>query len=581
VELIEASLDNLPPYEALSYVWGSLENMQQIMCNGKSFQITNNLAKALRRLQSRLEIANEERLPGTESSSQLGSPHPKPSAAPPGLLWVDAICINQDCLPERSHQVSLMKEIYSKATRVYVWLGDQDPKDEDASAGVAAIQFVCSAQELDHVSGIDRSPNKLTISNLEQSMIQNGIFDNCQSAWNSLDVLFTSRWYRRVWCIQEVALARQVILLIGKSEMGGEDMFMFHMWYTRNVGYEQEQQSPRLTPYSLVNLGGAIYNINISRSWNQPLDILNLFSGREAKDPRDNIYGLLGLMDPAIFPVDYTLSVREVYTDAALQLIGHMQDLRVLSYVDHGSQFSLSPDEFPSWVPRWDRVIRKPICPRVSENSLMFAGHQEAPTADLTRAHQGSIRLRGLMCGHATLVTPVVAEISDEQVARFHAQDRNKSIMVIATTFTGGKISWSRWVDKIDTDREKRFLRNFKAAVPHMLKGVDFAFMDAAPRLDGQAGDAAEYIVLVGPYIRNRRFRTNKDWIGLGPACMQEGDIIVVFTGSPMPMILRPANNGKDQYYLMGESYIYDIAMGQAYDIMEKEGVRESMFELI
>jgi hypothetical protein len=44
---------------------------------------------------------------------------------------------------------------------------------------------------------------------------------------------------------------------------------------------------------------------------------------------------------------------------------------------------------------------------------------------------------------------------------------------------------------------------------------------------------------------------------------------------------LRPANNGKDQYYLMGESYIYDIAMGQAYDIMGKEGVGERMFELI
>ena len=37
VELIEASLDNLPQYEALSYVWGDAEITQQIVCNGRPF----------------------------------------------------------------------------------------------------------------------------------------------------------------------------------------------------------------------------------------------------------------------------------------------------------------------------------------------------------------------------------------------------------------------------------------------------------------------------------------------------------------------------------------------------------------
>jgi hypothetical protein len=45
-------------------------------------------------------------------------------------LWVDAICINQDDMDERSRQVSIMSEIYSKASQVVVWLGErEEPSD--------------------------------------------------------------------------------------------------------------------------------------------------------------------------------------------------------------------------------------------------------------------------------------------------------------------------------------------------------------------------------------------------------------------------------------------------------------------
>ncbi|KAL1593636.1 hypothetical protein SLS59_009150 [Nothophoma quercina] len=117
-------------------------------------------------------------------------------------------------------------------------------------------------------------------------------------------------------------------------------------------------------------------------------------------------------------------------------------------------------------------------------------------------------------------------------------------------------------MDNIDTPVGTKFISNFKAALPDIL-GMYAALTNAADERGDQAGDAHE------------------NWIGLGPRCMQEGDIIVVFTGGQMPMILRQANDKKDQYYLMGECYIYDIAMGQAYDIMAKEGVEERMFELI
>lgn len=42
---------------------------------------------------------------------------------PAKLLWIDALCINQNDPVENSHQVQLMKRIYRGAHSVYVWPG--------------------------------------------------------------------------------------------------------------------------------------------------------------------------------------------------------------------------------------------------------------------------------------------------------------------------------------------------------------------------------------------------------------------------------------------------------------------------
>ncbi|PVH78200.1 hypothetical protein DL98DRAFT_377834, partial [Cadophora sp. DSE1049] len=83
-------------YEALSYAWGVESLEHTIQCSGMKIQITANLDDALRQL----------RYPDR-----------------PRLLWVDAISINQDDLAERSRQVRIMREIYTNAAQVVIWLG--------------------------------------------------------------------------------------------------------------------------------------------------------------------------------------------------------------------------------------------------------------------------------------------------------------------------------------------------------------------------------------------------------------------------------------------------------------------------
>ncbi|KAI1742716.1 heterokaryon incompatibility protein-domain-containing protein [Xylaria scruposa] len=96
VSLSIASLENQPTYEALSYCWGDASDKRLIFCDGRPFPVGQNLEEALRHLRQ------------SEGAR---------------ILWIDAICINQNDLSERASQVKLMRHIYRTASRVLVWLG--------------------------------------------------------------------------------------------------------------------------------------------------------------------------------------------------------------------------------------------------------------------------------------------------------------------------------------------------------------------------------------------------------------------------------------------------------------------------
>lgn len=94
-----SSLDNNPTFAALSYNWGpdAADPLQHIICSGRTIPITQNCYDALSTLHRKFNIRT---------------------------IWVDAICINQDDDLEKGAQIPLMRDIYGKASRVYIWLGN-------------------------------------------------------------------------------------------------------------------------------------------------------------------------------------------------------------------------------------------------------------------------------------------------------------------------------------------------------------------------------------------------------------------------------------------------------------------------
>jgi hypothetical protein len=110
--MLEVTLDNAPSYEAISYVWGAPEFIKQIACGTSSIKITRSCSYALHHL--RLEDKSR-------------------------ILWIDACCINQESRRERSQQVGMMGDIYSKAKCTLVWLGKTAHRNIDTMSYISKI----------------------------------------------------------------------------------------------------------------------------------------------------------------------------------------------------------------------------------------------------------------------------------------------------------------------------------------------------------------------------------------------------------------------------------------------------------
>jgi hypothetical protein len=92
----------LTPYKAVSYTWGEATFSHYLYCEDHIIAVTANVDLLLHRLR-------------------------KPSG--PRILWIDSVCINQEDKKEKRIQIGMMDQIYSRANKVHVWLGEAAPSD--------------------------------------------------------------------------------------------------------------------------------------------------------------------------------------------------------------------------------------------------------------------------------------------------------------------------------------------------------------------------------------------------------------------------------------------------------------------
>lgn len=110
--IVHQNLCDKPDFEALSYCWGDTANPLRIYVGKDYIDVTQNLYDALLKLRDKENTRT---------------------------LWIDAICINQDDLAERSQQVTIMKQIYQEARKTVVWLG---PENGDTARAFELIPYL-------------------------------------------------------------------------------------------------------------------------------------------------------------------------------------------------------------------------------------------------------------------------------------------------------------------------------------------------------------------------------------------------------------------------------------------------------
>lgn len=187
--------------EALSYVWGKRQDPKPIWVDGQLFQITGNLYEILLNL----------RRPSTSR-----------------VLWIDAICINQSDLEEKSHQVSLMGKIYSNARIVTIWLSGQTPGvnlTPDPYNSMAPFPSSFGNKNVDQynvVSIIKWIDQLFKIHSFERDHLV---------AWVLLlhwvNAVMSHEWWERVWTIQEAVLPKDhPKIILGAYEFSFGDIIL-------------------------------------------------------------------------------------------------------------------------------------------------------------------------------------------------------------------------------------------------------------------------------------------------------------------------------------------------------------------
>ncbi|KAH6675170.1 heterokaryon incompatibility protein-domain-containing protein [Halenospora varia] len=290
-------------------------------------------------------------------------------------LWVDAICINQADLAEKSSQVGMMKDIYAAAKCVIVWLGNGNLTKNDE---LVLWSYLASLSDRNN-----STPNGYRGFG--------GIGDTLCGQ------VLQSPWFERVWVVQEACFARTVFFLSGA--IGMSLPFLSDYLEMRRENHENLPIS-----YSIASDWGRDslpafnrFNIlcnqrdQIQQNGGKPqlplTDILLDFQTCKATDARDKVFALLGLAAYHNIQPDYTKSTSDAFTEAMIACSPSLYDYRLLGYAGLANPKPNGPTQFatvPTWVPNFSSAF-------LAQPFTLRADFKATPARDLAEVAFGSM----------------------------------------------------------------------------------------------------------------------------------------------------------------------------------------------
>jgi len=256
--------DECPSYVALSYAWGAKERYGVIQINGSSFPVGRNLWHFLNQMRVQRQDV---------------------------VLWIDAICIDQSNVFEQNHQVRMMREIYTQAYCVWIWLGEAD----DATSSDVAMQYLGTRVAF---NGKDINPKKLWNAPKAKAVLG----------------LCEKEYWRRIWIVQEVLLAKEVQIMCGHHCIQWTKL---QQLLADLQAISDRGRSLHVVGVPAVLDSPAAVIVRAKAQWHgdpQPLTLLlEQYHKQHSTDVRDKVYALHGLAsDSDTIPINYRTDPKEL-----------------------------------------------------------------------------------------------------------------------------------------------------------------------------------------------------------------------------------------------------------------------------
>lgn len=562
--LCKLPLNSAGRFAALSYRWeGSLTNTIDV--NGAELAVTDNLFSALKALRA----------------ENGGLPTP---------LWVDSICINQMDVAERSQQVPLMGQIYSEASPVRVWLG------EECSGVREAFQLVHDCGECSPEDAVAR------------------VLQDEEGARALNEILHRSYW-DRMWMFQEIVLAGRVTVHCGSYEVP----WTCFKWLEELSGYAELWSDAQIGRGWILDLRKALLRISlfsIPREEAQDINAVIIQTRHlHCQDPRDKLYALVGVCEPLSrkLKVDYLAPTRDVYTSFAKGEIEAGDELYTILTAGLHNPADGENLNLPSWVPDLRGTTTVDI-------RYVGGAYLELFNADNNNCNDPFFAFSE-ESGHSILQVEALLVETAIKALPFdnNGEVRRSKLLSDFCLAAGGDFSVPKlrqffqvavsensefYGHKADSDgalkeRMQRLILGFFGDLQRLygcrpvfdeflrsfnVDGLDMIHCQSqsifrGSNCNGVHRNELEYLqrtLLHGDSRDSTMFNTSSGSIGICPRKTQRGDVVAIIRGCRVPMILR---NQEHYFMLVGPAYVSGIMQGEA--ISRIELLNGSPFERI
>ena len=574
---VESLIERHPPrYIALSYTWHTSRDEESELLdvvtidNRYHKRVTSNLMMALRALR------------------HLGYL----------TVWIDQLSINQDDLEERGDQVRRMAQIFSQASAVVIYLGEETEIARTALQYLSeASKFVRECEKAD--SG---SQDQIAVPSLR-------LRREALEGWLGI---YDYSWFTRVWVVQETLFARQTSFIVGLQEYDATPLRLPYHFLSSGISHMLKTELSRnqdafrtrskvLSAWAWLTRAHDCYQSEALYS--SSLEALDWMRAFGATDKRDRIFAMLAPLRLDAVP-DYKASVPVVYTRFAASQV--RQSLgNTLEIIEAAGVHNQTNSDLPSWVPDWTAPRRyrvtwarsaperfPPVKNFVECNRKTIISQLECvihnPVAgtlflDRTqttvqrprvsyRLNAFELAMKGAMVGSVTSLSPALTQQkSDSAHVRnilqwhrdirslaFHTHSRHHPdpLMRVSAVIRTAALAFNL-VNQHTTIIP--YLHNLESLERHTR---DYTTLGAARQ--------SRMLELVPQH--HRICFTHEGHIALVPEASQPGDCVAVLVGYEYSVVLRPLEQGRFKY--VGGAHVIDVIDGKCRLDLQKFIVR-------